>query len=41
MSNSTSTQNPAKGINPPPMPTKSTRGDAGSIPKCSTGGKGK
>ena len=39
--NSPATQNPAKSVNPPSIPTKSTRGDAGATPRCSTGGNRK
>lgn len=37
----TSTLNPATSVNPPSLPTKSTRGDAGSKPVASAGGKEK
>lgn len=36
-----STPNPAKGVTPPSLPTKSTRGGVGSKPKPSAGGKEK
>lgn len=39
--NSSSTQNPAKTVNPPSLPTKSTRGEVGSRPQKSTGGNRK
>lgn len=38
---SSSTQNPAKSINPPSLPTKSTRGEVGSRPQSSSGGNRK
>lgn len=39
--NSSSTQNPAKSVNPPSLPTKSTRGEVGSRPQSSPGGNRK
>jgi hypothetical protein len=39
--NPSPTQNPAKSINPPSLPTKSTRGEVGSRPQSSPGGNRK
>lgn len=38
---STPAPNPAKGVNPPSLPTKATRGDAKSMPVSSTQGNKK